>query len=212
MSSSKFAFMALFVGFALVYGANSISIQSDIPVIGTSDTVDVNGIPINMQVTHWRDIDGDGTFKGDPQEIKYQEKSHNIVVDQGLNAVECATFDVSCPTASSAGTFTPGTDYFDVISVGTGGNPTSGDTSLPGEITGSGLARTQVTPSDQGTGNATLSYTYTASSSVNGVSNTGLHWGTTSGDDDLIAGNTYQAVDLLDGDKLTITWEEFSYQ
>lgn len=188
------------------------NVQAGSGGVQAGEAVSVNQVPANMEVVHWRDKDGDGTYQGDSNEIINKESSHNIVVDQGLNAIECATAGVSCPSATSAGTFSAGTDYFDVISVGTGSAPTSGDQSLDSEITGNGLQRIQVSASDQGTGNFTLSNTFTATGSVNGVSNTGLHWSTNNADDDLVAGNTFQSVDMLDGDKLTITWTEVSYQ
>lgn len=199
---------------AAVVGATPGLLQNNQQATGpqVSDSIQVNNVPTNMRVTKWTDLDGDNTFKGDSEEIQYQETSHNVITDQGLNSVECAVAGVSCPSATSAGTFSPGTDNWDYISVGTGTAPTSGSTSLDSEVTGSGLARTQSTPTDQGTGNFTVSNTFTASADVNGITSTGLHWSGNNGDDDLIAGNTFDSVDLNDGDKLTITWSEVSFQ
>lgn len=75
------------------------------------------------------------------------------------------------------------------------------------EINSGGLTRAAGTYASTGVGAWTVSYQFTAGATHTSVQLTGLHWdGTSRSDNNLFAANTFTAVTLYNGDKLTVTW------
>jgi len=84
-------------------------------------------------------------------------------------------------------------------------SPSSTWTQIPNELTSDGLTRTAGTYSSLGTGQWKIEYQFTATGTVNDVQLTGLNWAA-SGDNNLLCADTFTAVTLNNGDKLTVTW------
>jgi len=83
--------------------------------------------------------------------------------------------------------------------------PSASDTTLPGEITYGGLARSQGTYShEDGTNTFTIQKTFTATTSFTGVQKAGLFTAPTGGT--MLAVNTFTPINLQNGDQLQITW------
>ena len=97
--------------------------------------------------------------------------------------------------------------FADDISVST--NVTAPDaawTEIPTEITTGGLERASGTYASTGDGVWTISYQWTASATHTNVQLTGLQWKLTPLDNNLLGADTFGAVTLNSGDKLTVTW------
>lgn len=100
----------------------------------------------------------------------------------------------------------PSTDPAKWISLSTNStSPSVAWTQIPQEIVSGGLERAAGTYASTGDGNWTISYQFTASDTHTDVRLTGLQWAS-SGDNNLLASDTFTPVTLNSGDKLTITW------
>jgi hypothetical protein len=100
----------------------------------------------------------------------------------------------------------PSTQPADYISLSTDAtSPVATWTQIISEIASGGLSRAQGTYASTGTGQWTISYQWTASATHTNVQLTGLQYGS-SGDNNLLAADTFTPVTLNSGDKLTVTW------
>ncbi len=92
------------------------------------------------------------------------------------------------------------------LSLSNDGAPQTSWTKLPGEITGSSLARATGTPSNVNATAYQVTYTWTAAASTS-VQCTGLHW-SAAGDSDgnLLAAASISSVSLQANDMLQVTW------
>lgn len=125
----------------------------------------------------------------------YRDESSNLVVDTGLEWIELQLGSES-PTAVAA--------QFISLSLDTT-EPVAGWTQIISEIAAGGLTRAEGTYESTGTGVWTITKTFTASATHTNVQLTGLQWAD-SGDDNLMAANTFTPVTLTNGDALTVTW------
>ena len=92
------------------------------------------------------------------------------------------------------------------ISLSNDATPLTSWTKLPGEITGSGLARAAGTPSNVNTTAYQVTYTWTATAAQS-VQCTGLHWdGTSDSSGNLLAAASISSVSLQANDQLQVTW------
>ncbi len=100
----------------------------------------------------------------------------------------------------------PSTDPAKWISVSTDpGSPSAAWTQIPTEIASGGLTRTAGTYTSTGDGVWTISNQFTASATHTDIQLTGLQYAV-SGDNNLMASDTFTIVTLNNGDKLTVTW------
>jgi len=100
----------------------------------------------------------------------------------------------------------PSTQPADYISLSlSSSSPATGWTQIPSEIVAGGLERAQGTYTSTGTGQWTIDYQWTSSTTHTDVQLTGLQYGA-SGDNNLLAADTFTPVTLNNGDKLTVTW------
>lgn len=100
----------------------------------------------------------------------------------------------------------PSTDPAKWISLSSdAGSPAAGWTEIPVEIAASGLTRAAGTYTSTGSGVWTIHHQFTATGAVNDVQLTGLQYAV-SGDGNLLGADTFAAVTLANGDKLTVTW------
>jgi len=87
------------------------------------------------------------------------------------------------------------------------GAPAAGWTIIPAEIAANGLERASATYASIGDGVWTISNQFTATGAHVDVQLTGLSWDETDSLDNVLLGaDTFAAVTLGNGDKLTITW------
>jgi hypothetical protein len=125
--------------------------------------------------------------------------THNIITNAGQDFTQHKLFD-------SAGAPTTFAQYIALSTDATA--PAYTDTTLVGEITTGGLARTLATftagTAANGDVTARLSATFTASAAFTGVQKAGLFTASTGGV--LFAENTFPPVNLQSGDQLTINW------
>jgi len=84
--------------------------------------------------------------------------------------------------------------------------PSSSWINIPAEITSGGLERAAGTYQSTGTGVWTISHQFTASATQTNVQLTGLNWNSGANTGSLMCSDTFTAVTLNSGDKLTITW------
>ena len=100
------------------------------------------------------------------------------------------------------------TKFADDISLSAdAGAPAIGWTEIPAEIAADGLDRSHATYASTGLGVWTVSHQFTASAQIVDVQLTGLQWDPTDeSNNDLLAADTFTAVTLENGDKLTVTW------
>ncbi len=125
----------------------------------------------------------------------YRDESSNLVVNIGLDWVEDQLGD------------SPATDPAKWISLSLDATaPAAGWTQIISEIAAGGLSRAVGAYTDTGTGVWEIEATFTASATHTDVQLTGLQWAS-SGDNNLMAANTFTPVTLTSGDALTITWE-----
>ena len=128
----------------------------------------------------------------------YHDESSNLVVNAGLEWIELQLGSDS-PTATSA-------QYISLSTDGT--SPVAGWTQIISELTtvpGSGLARALGAYTSAGTGSWTIVKQFTADATFTDVQLSGLQWAS-SGDNNLLAANTFTAVSLVTDDLLTVTW------
>ena len=125
----------------------------------------------------------------------YRYADHNLITDAGKDFIST---QLGSTTASSAGA-----NFVALSSDGTA--PAATDTSLAGEITGSGLDRAQGTYSHTpGTNTFTIVKGFNATGTVNDIQKAGLFTAASGGT--MLAENTFGSVNLISGDQLTITW------
>ncbi len=125
----------------------------------------------------------------------YRDESSNLVVNIGLDWVEDQLGD------------SPATDPAKWISLSLDATaPAAGWTQIITEIAAGGLSRAVGAYTSTGTGVWEIEATFTASATHTNVQLTGLQWAA-SGDNNLMAANTFTPVTLTSGDALTITWE-----
>lgn len=125
----------------------------------------------------------------------YRDESSNLVVNIGLDWVEDQLGD------------SPATDPAKWISLSIDATaPAAGWTQIISEIAAGGLERAVGAYTSTGTGVWEIEATFTASATHTNVQLTGLQWAS-SGDNNLMAANTFATVTLTSGDALTITWE-----
>jgi hypothetical protein len=128
-------------------------------------------------------------------DLFYRDESSNLVVDIGKDWVEDQLGD------------SPATDPAKWISLSTDATaPAAGWTQIISEIAAGGLERAVGAYANTGTGVWEIEATFTASATHTDVRLTGLQWAS-SGDNNLMAANTFTPVTLTSGDALTITWE-----
>ncbi|MEM2140874.1 MAG: hypothetical protein QXJ74_09900 [Nitrososphaera sp.] len=134
------------------------------------------------------------TVTRDGQEI-YRHEDHNLITNAGKDFI-----------SAQLGSTSPGANGANYIALSADtGAPAAGDTTLTGEITTGGLARTQgAYAHTNGQSTYTVSNTFTASATHNNVQKAGLFTAGTGGT--MMAENTFTAVSLANGDQLTITW------
>lgn len=149
--------------------------------------------------------------------IKAYRQTDNIVVNNGADCVVKLLFGGSTTrgVASGTGTTCTGslTTPFNVIAIGTSGTAEAAtDRKLGAEIltgTDAGLARTAgaitYTNSSAGTAATTISNQFTAGT-TQGVQESGLFNSTTVATGGLFAHKVFTTINLVSGDKLTVTW------
>jgi hypothetical protein len=118
----------------------------------------------------------------------------NIVTNAGLNHLK-----------EFLGQGNAGSVNASIITVGNGTAPVAGSTTLNNEITDCGFGRRGPTYASIGTGNWSLTYTWT-DASCNGlvVNTTGLFNASSGGT--MFAGNSFTSVTLQSSDQLNVTW------
>lgn len=127
--------------------------------------------------------------------------------------------DANCPEATTAGSATNTDNAYYISLSGDDTSPSAGWEQLDNEITSGGLERTRGTVVDEATGHYSVEFTFVAESDFDeedipgsdNIQTTGLHWSGNNGDDDLVAANSFPGVTMLQGDRLTISWEEVSF-
>jgi hypothetical protein len=134
------------------------------------------------------------TVTRDGKEI-YRHEDHNLITDAGKDFI-----------AAQLGSTSPGTNGANYIALSSDtGAPAAGDTTLTGEITTGGLARSQGTYAHTaGTNTYTITEPFTASATHTNVQKAGLFTASSAGT--MMAENTFTPVTLNSGDQLTITW------
>nr|AFK24929.1 hypothetical protein Josef01_10c16_33 [uncultured archaeon] len=134
------------------------------------------------------------TVNRDGKEI-YRHEDHNLITNAGKDFI-----------SAQIGSTSPGTNGANYIALSsTTITPAAGDTTLSGEITGSGLQRAQGTYAHtNGQNTFTVTRTFTATATVNNVQSAGLFTASSGGT--MMAENTFTAVSLANNDQLTITW------
>lgn len=101
---------------------------------------------------------------------------------------------------------TPSTQPANYISVSSStSSPSSAWTQIPSEIATNGLSRALGTYASTGDGTWTITKEFTASGTITDAQLTGLQYGT-SGDNNLLASDTFTPTSLAANDKLTIIW------
>ncbi|TEU03805.1 MAG: hypothetical protein E3J24_02825 [Dehalococcoidia bacterium] len=125
----------------------------------------------------------------------YRDESSNLMVNIGFDWVEDQLGD------------SPSTDPAKWISLSLStSSPAAGWTQIPTEIAAGGLSRAVGAYTSTGTGAWEIEATFTASATHTDVQLTGLQ-SASSGDNNLMAANTFTPVTLTSGDALTITWQ-----
>lgn len=125
----------------------------------------------------------------------YHYEDHNLITNAGLDFISAQI--------GSTSTGSNGANYIALSSDTTA--PAATDTTLSGEISGSGLDRAQGTYSHTaGTNTFTVQKIFTASGTVSAIQKTGLFTASSGGT--MMAENTFSSVNLISGDQLTLTW------
>lgn len=125
----------------------------------------------------------------------YHSEDHNLITNAGLDFISAQV--------GSTSTGSNGANYIALSSNSTA--PAATDTTLTGEISGSGLDRAQGTYSHTaGTNTFTVQEVFTASGTVSAIQKTGLFTASSGGT--MMAENTFSSVNVISGDQLTVTW------
>lgn len=136
------------------------------------------------------------------------EFANGTIVDLGYHAGVLTTIGknyIEGKLGDSA--YGDNTAFADDISVSTStSTPNVAWTEIPTEITTGGLERASSTYTSTGDGVWTISHEFTASATHTAVQLTGLQWKLTPLDGTLLGADTFAAVTLNSGDKLTVTW------
>ncbi len=128
----------------------------------------------------------------------YHHESENLLTTIGIDWI-AAELGGDSPTTISA--------QWISLDETLDGGPVVGWTQLVSEIASGGLTRASGTYAHTGGANTwTIAATFNASATHTDVQVSGLQWAA-SGDNNLLAANTFTAVTLNDGDALTVTWE-----
>ena len=148
--------------------------------------------------------------------IKAYRQTDNFIVNNGADCVVKLLFGGAGTRGTASGTGTTCTGNlstpFTTIAIGTGVSSAVTDRGLGTEIvtgTDAGLAR-QVgavgyTNSTAGTAVTTITYQFSASTSQT-ITEAGLFNGTGVSSTGMFAHKTFSAINLVNGDKLTVTW------
>ena len=125
----------------------------------------------------------------------YHYEDHNLITNAGLDFISAQI--------GSTSTGSNGANYIALSSDSTA--PAATDTTLTGEISGSGLDRAQGTYSHTaGTNTFTVQEVFNASGTVSAIQKTGLFTASSGGT--MMAENTFSSVNVISGDQLTVTW------
>ncbi len=198
---SVIAVAAVTVAGAPVLGVGPFADPAETDVAHTGEVNTGTQYVGDVEITLERDTDNDGTY-----ETIMQEESSNLVLNQGLDFFAGAGGpDALLPSGASE---TDDAIHISLSSDGT--SPSASDTKCQSEITSGGLSRSTGTTITLGTGNYSAWNTFTATSSHNSVQKTCLNWDSTNDASTAVAMNTFQSVDLLADDKLTVNWTEVS--
>lgn len=169
------------IGAIIVFESNQVGEVNSLPADGLTEVVSAKGT-VSVSVLR------------NGNEIYYYE-SHNLITNTGKDFISTQL--------GSTSPVTNGANYIALSSDSTA--PAATDTTLTGEISGSGLGRAQGTYSHTvGTNTFTVQEAFTASGTVSGIQKTGLFTASSGGT--MMAENTFSSVNLLSGDQLTITW------
>ncbi len=125
----------------------------------------------------------------------YHYEGRNLITDAGKDFI-----------SAQIGSTTTGSNGANYIALSNNtAAPLAADTTLAGEITGSGLDRAQGTYSHTaGTNTFTVQEVFTASGTVSDIQKTGLFTASSGGT--MMAENTFSSVNLISGDQLTVSW------
>jgi hypothetical protein len=200
------AIFAITVG---TLGASHIS-ATTFGLAGSVPTTNEDGLKLTGHITLVA-TDSNGN-------IKAYRQTDNLVVNNGADCVVKLLFGGGSTRgiASGTGTTCKGdlTTPFNVIAIGTSGTAEAAtDRHLGAEIlaaTDAGLARTAgaityTSNATSGTAATTISNQFTASTSQ-GIQESGLFNSTTVSTGGLFAHKTFSQINLVSGDKLTVTW------
>ncbi|HEX9678486.1 hypothetical protein [Nitrososphaera sp.] len=178
--------LAVVVSFLAVAAAATLILLPEEKVVPQGGEGIDSTIPVEGYVTV--SVSRQGT------EIYYYE-GHNLITDAGKDFISAQI--------GSTSTGSNGANYIALSSDDTA--PVATDTTLTGEITGSGLDRAQGTYTHSaGTNTFTVEAVFTASATVSDVQKTGLFTASSGGT--MMAENTFSSVNLISGDQLTLTW------
>jgi hypothetical protein len=135
--------------------------------------------------------------RGPGEDWKLISSRHNLVTNGGLNFIrDCLSTTGQCGAATS---------NFSFIAIG--GNTSAlgaGDTILANEYSTNGLSRTVGTVNVVGTGNWSVTKTWTDTTAASPVNTTGLFNASSSGT--LFAENYFTPVTLQINDQINVTW------
>ncbi|MFH0929132.1 MAG: hypothetical protein V1818_02120 [Candidatus Aenigmatarchaeota archaeon] len=122
------------------------------------------------------------------------ECSENALTDAGKNAIKDL---LGSGTAGAA---------FNYIALGNGSTPGAGSTNLAQEIGEASLGRALGTFNSVGTGNWSITKTFTASGAVGFINTTALFNATFPTNNTMFAYNTFTNVSLQNADQINVTW------
>ena len=118
---------------------------------------------------------------------------HNIVTNAGLNHLKEFLGQGNAGSANAS-----------IIAVGNGTAPVAGSATLNNEIDDCGFSRPGATYASIGTGNWSLTHTWTSSCNSEVVNTTALFNDSSGGT--MFAGNSFTSVTLQANDQLNVTW------
>lgn len=198
------AIFAITVG---ILGVSHIS-ATTFGLAGNVPTTDQDGMKMTGHIT---------LVATDPNgNIKAYRQTDNVIVNTGADCVTRLLFG-GTTTGRGTGTGTSTcigalTSPWTVIAIGTGTTgEVVGNTGLQAELSGNGLGRQfptspiTYTNATTGTSTATIS-TQFSSTTTAAVTESGLFNSTTIVASGMFAHKTFSAINLVSGDKLTVTW------
>lgn len=136
--------------------------------------------------------------------VIYIHEDHNILTNQGKDIIAKEVFGAA--GANGTGKHTPNATVYIALSSYAGGvNATQ--TTLTAEIASGGLSRATATYNHANSTSAIIIVKqFTSSATFTAVQQAGLFNNPTSAGAGLLAANTFSSVNLISGDKITITW------